>query len=253
MTRKQLLSVVVFIVMGAVSTVAAQSSASGAAQDHATIQQEIKESIRQRHAAYLKGDREAYRQYISDRCYFAGVGGIDRADQQLESVKPAVGEKLALEIAGDISVQDYGSTAIATYLQNKKHIYGSQTLNVQVGVADTYIKKDGRWLLILHAEVGIPPKRTAVKVDPAIYKAYVGQYEWAAGYVDTVTLNGNKLMALITGEEKPVEFLPENETSFFTDNDEDDGVTTFVKDASGKVTHYVYRAHGQDIIGKKIK
>jgi hypothetical protein len=253
MTRKQLLSVAVLIVMGTVSTVVAQNSGSGAAQDYATIQQEIKESIRQRHAAYLRGDREAYRQYISDRCYFAGVGGVDTAAQQLESVKPAVGEKLGLELLGDVSVQVYGSTAIATYAQNKKHIYGSQTLNATVGVADTYIKKDGRWLLILHAEVSMPPKRTAAKVDPAIYKAYVGQYEWAPGYVDTVTLNGNKLMARITGEEKAVEFQPENETNFFIENDEDDGVTTFVKDTSGKVTHYVYRAHGQDIIGKKIK
>lgn len=245
MTRKQWLSVAVFLVMRTVATVAAQ--------DHATIQQEIKESIRQRHEAYLKGDREAYRQYISDRCYFAGVGGVDRADQQLESVKPVVGEKLAIEIADDISVQDYGSTAIATYLQNTKHIYGSQTLNVQVGVADTYIKKDGHWLLILHAEVSMFPKRTAVKVDPAIYKAYVGEYEWAPGYVDVVTLNGNKLMALLTGEDHAEEFLPESETTFFTADDSDYGLTTFIKDASGKVTHYVYRVHGQDIIGKKIK
>jgi len=239
--------------MGLLSTLSAQSSAPEAPQDYATIAGEIKESIRQRHAAFLRGDREAYRQFITEKCYFVGAGGVDMAAEQLAGMKPAVGEKREIEIGSDISVQAYGPTAIATYLQNKKHIYGNQTLSVPVGVADTYIRKDGRWLLVLHAEMNILAKRVPVKVDPAIYKAYVGQYEWGPGFVDTVQLSGNKLMALLTGEEKADEFFPVSETTFFAADDEDDGLITFVKDASGKVTHYVYRAHGQDIIAKKIK
>jgi hypothetical protein len=40
---------------------------------------------------------------------------------------------------------------------------------------------------------------------------------------------------------------------YFVPGDIDDGLVEFVRDASGNVTHYVYTAHGQKIVAKKIK
>jgi len=60
---------------------------------------------------------------------------------------------------------------------------------------------------------------------------------------------GGKLMAQETGDDKPSELQPLNETTFFVDGD--DGLVIFEKDASGKVSHYVYRTKGQELIAKK--
>jgi hypothetical protein len=70
-------------------------------------------------------------------------------------------------------------------------------------------------------------------------------------FVDTIWLADGKLMAQATGNDKAVEQQALNETTFFQDGDE--GLVTFEKDASGKVSRYVYRMKGQEITAKKIK
>lgn len=88
------------------------------------------------------------------------------------------------------------------------------------------------------------------KVDPAIYDAYVGQYELWSGFVITITREGDKLMEQATGQPK-FELFPESETKFFLRVV--DAQVTFVKDEKGQVTGIVLRQNGQDVPGKKIK
>src|SRR5262249_20100979 len=102
----------------------------------------------------------------------------------------------------------------------------------------------------------IPPEPVSVKVDPTLYETYVGQYEWTTTLVSTITSNGDKLLEQFPGDEKS-ELLPENETTFFIKGEAASGDSArivFVKDSSGRVTHYIYRAYGStDRIIKKIK
>ena len=41
----------------------------------------------------------------------------------------------------------------------------------------------------------------AVKVDPKIYDAYIGQYELAPGFILTITKEDDRLFAQATGQE----------------------------------------------------
>lgn len=94
------------------------------------------------------------------------------------------------------------------------------------------------------------PAQTAVTVDPALYRAYAGEYELAPGFVLTVTVEGDKLMTQATGQPK-VEVFPSSPTEFFLKVV--DAQITFVKDASGAVTHLVLHQGGRDMPAKKIK
>jgi hypothetical protein len=91
---------------------------------------------------------------------------------------------------------------------------------------------------------------TAVKVDPKVYDAYVGQYEAPFGVL-TITKDGDKLFGAPEGEEK-AELVPQSATEFDVPSV---GVKVkFVKDSSGKVTHIVLSGHGdEEIQAKKIK
>ena len=51
-----------------------------------------------------------------------------------------------------------------------------------------------------------------MKIDPAIYDAYTGQYEGGFGVV-TITREGDKLFAQPTGQSKE-ELIPQSETRF---------------------------------------
>jgi CubicO group peptidase (beta-lactamase class C family) len=92
--------------------------------------------------------------------------------------------------------------------------------------------------------------RTAVKVDPAVLKRYEGEYELVPGFVITIKLDGEKLMAQATGQPS-FEIFPSSPTEFFLKVV--DAQITFVKDASGAVTQLVLHQGGRDMPGKRIR
>ena len=88
--------------------------------------------------------------------------------------------------------------------------------------------------MVLGEKYELPRERVAIKVDPKIYDAYVGVYELRPEFQLTVTREGDKLITQATGQGK-LEVFPESETKFFLRVI--DAQISFVKDASGKVTH----------------
>jgi hypothetical protein len=211
---------------------------------------EIAEQINQRHAAKARFDRNAYSAFLDPSVVFAEPGEVQTAAQILAEVHPTVGYKMVVEHESP-KVTAFGPTAVAVYHQSEKEIYGEQSLTTRVLVVDTYAKKESNWVLVAHVEVPEPVKRQSVKVNPAVFAQYAGQYEYGPGFVDTLSVVGGKLMAQETGDDKPSELQPLNETTFFVDGDE--GLVVFEKGASGKVSHYIYRTKGQELIAKKIK
>lgn len=223
---------------------------SGVADDQTT--REIAELINKRHAALGSFDRDAYSGFIDQSAVFAGPGDLHTGAQQIAEAHPTVGYKMVVEHDSP-KVTSFGQTAVAFYRQSQKEIYGDQSLTSRWTVLDTFIKKDGSWVLIAHAQMPELLKRQSVKVNPAVFTQYAGQYEWSPGFVDTISAAGGKLMSQLTNEDKPDELQPLNETTFFVDGDDDEGLIIFEKGASGSVSRYVYRTKGQDLIAKKIK
>jgi ketosteroid isomerase-like protein len=216
------------------------------------IEQQIRTVIQERHEAFARNDRAEYVRYLDPNCLIVSPGAIDTVSDQLSAMDPASGEKRRIDF-DHLRIQDFGSSVIAIYHQVIHHQFGAQSMSVPMQVVDSYRKKQGHWLLTSHAEVNDVTQRKPVKMDPSGYDAYVGVYEWAPSIMDIVTRDGPRLLTMVTGEKKPSELLPAGENTFFIPGDADDGIILFVKDASGNVTHYVYTAHGQEIVAKKMK
>jgi len=94
----------------------------------------------------------------------------------------------------------------------------------------------------------VPPPRKEIKVNPAIYDAYVGQYELAPGFVLTVSRDGDHLITQATGQGK-VEVFPSSETEFFLKVT--DAQITFVKGPSGSFDSIVLHQGGRDLPAKR--
>ena len=91
--------------------------------------------------------------------------------------------------------------------------------------------------------VTLTTERKEVTVPAATLAKYVGAYEMAPQVTMTITLDGERLMAQLTGQgSNPI--FPESETMFFLKVV--DAQIEFVKDASGAVTHLVLHQGGQD-------
>lgn len=108
----------------------------------------------------------------------------------------------------------------------------------------------GRGVAALYVpELGVR-QRKAIQVDPKVFDAYAGDYELVPGFVLTLWREGDHFWAQATGQAR-AELFAESETSFFLRIV--DAQMTFVKDASGKVTHLVLYQGGTEREAKKIK
>ena len=88
------------------------------------------------------------------------------------------------------------------------------------------------------------------KVDPKIYKDYVGKYELSPGFIMEITTEDNKIFVQPTGQPK-MEIFPESKVKFFLKVN--DTQITFEKDESGKVTQLTLHRPGRNVLAKKIK
>jgi hypothetical protein len=156
----------------------------------------------------------------------------------------------------DVKVRVNGDTAIVTYHSDQLTEVGGQTTSSHRWQIETHVRRDGHWLLLGVADGLIPPEPKAAKIDPAVLDAYVGRYEWAPTLVSRIERKGDVLLEHL-GSGEPAELRPESATTFFMSGAAAGGDTSriiFAKDASGRVTHYIYREFGTtDRIVKKIE
>ena len=92
-------------------------------------------------------------------------------------------------------------------------------------------------------------KKKEVKVSKDILEEYVGTYKLSPASNMIITLDGDKLMAQLSGAGK-IELFASSETTFFPKLI--DAEIEFVKDANGDVTHMLFRQSGGEIKGERI-
>jgi CubicO group peptidase (beta-lactamase class C family) len=95
-----------------------------------------------------------------------------------------------------------------------------------------------------------PAERTIVKVDPAIFRNYVGRFQLASNFILTITQEGDHLFAQATGQPK-AEIFAESDSEFFPKVS--DAQITFVRDGQGRVTELILHQGDQDTHARRIE
>ena len=93
-------------------------------------------------------------------------------------------------------------------------------------------------------------QRTAISVDPAILRQYVGVYQIAPEVMLTVTLENGRLLTQAAGRPKN-EIFPESETIFFLKIA--DVRMIFEKNDKGEVFQAIIRQGTSDMFAKKVQ
>ncbi len=94
----------------------------------------------------------------------------------------------------------------------------------------------------------LPKARTVVKLDPAKYRHYVGTYRVTADIALTVTNEGDRFFAKLSGNDEKFELFPESETEFFSETPPVDLV--FARDSQGDISGVTINGEYQ---GKKMR
>jgi hypothetical protein len=92
-------------------------------------------------------------------------------------------------------------------------------------------------------------QKQEIKVSKEVLKDYVGTYQLSPTSNMIISLDGNKLMAQVSGAAK-IQLLASSETKFFPK--EIAVEVEFYKDGSGKVTHLMFRQDGREMKGARI-
>ncbi|HEX2641573.1 MAG TPA: DUF3471 domain-containing protein, partial [Thermoanaerobaculia bacterium] len=96
----------------------------------------------------------------------------------------------------------------------------------------------------------IPAERQAVKVDPALYDAYVGEYALNPQMTIAIVREGDHLFARPTGQKK-LEIFPTSDNEFFLQ--QIDARIVFTRAADGKAEKLVLHQGGKEMNAPRVK
>jgi ketosteroid isomerase-like protein len=224
-------------------------------QESPKIENEVKEAIHRRLDALRRGDVKAYVSYYGDDCIVTGDNGAlvkpeeiakEWADDHHSGIVYKGGEPM------DLQVHAYGDMAVASFRMELDQDWGGQKLFESSRFTDVFARRQGRWLLVAHHETPIPnARRVAVNVDPALFDTYAGEYQITPSFIVKVKRKGDKLMDQWPGDAAYTEDVPVSDSTFVARGEI--GEVIYVKDETGKVSHFILRNGLGDLIAKKIK
>lgn len=253
--RKRQLLVALFILTSPTVALCQRSKQPSRVTASSNVQNEIKEAILQRLNALKRGDTKTYLSYYGGDCIVTSDAGA--------LVKP---EAITKEWAddshygitysdgglADLQVHSYGDIAVASFRVNLDEDWAGQRLYGSSRFTDVFARRGGRWLLVAHDEIPIPnARRVALKVDQNVLDAYAGEYQLTPSFIVKVKREGDNLMEQWPGERAFSADVPVSETTFVVRGS--GGESIYVKDASGRVTKFIFRTASGDLVAKRIR
>ena len=213
------------------------------------LEVDLRQVLRERWAALARNDATGYGAFLDDAILVPDYGLIYDKKKLIErarTLKEFSDEPREVRVHGD------NNAAVMMYRTTSHMPFAGREITEELRIVETYVKRDGRWLLTARAESEIPNEnRAPARVDPDVLDDYVGEYEISPGKIVKITREGDRLMEQGPDDPKPEEDLPLSANSFFQRGQP--GVLTFTRSADGKIDTYVLWLYDATITGKKIR
>lgn len=208
---------------------------------------EIAAAIRARFAAYRDGDADAWAKFVDDDCVCSGE---TKAAIRAGIANRPAGVKSSYGEPEEFVVHPHGNVAVARYrVAETVEVDGKRQVGAQWRT-ETYLQRDGAWLLIAGAETQIAPEPEPIALDRDALTRLVGTYEYTPGASDVVTLEGDRLFVQSSGEAKR-ELFAESRDTFFAKGQP--WRLVFRTGADGEVDGVAFRQGGQEYAARRVE
>lgn len=208
---------------------------------------EIAAAIRARFAAYRDGDADAWAKFVDDDCVCSGE---TKATIRAGIANRPAGVKSSYGEPEEFVVHPHGNVAVARYrVAETVEVDGKRQVGAQWRT-ETYLQRDGAWLLIAGAETQIAPDPEPIALDRDALTRLVGTYEYTPGASDVVTLEGDRLFVQSSGEAKR-ELFAESRDTFFAKGQP--WRLVFRTGADGEVEGVAFRQGGQEYAARRVE
>ncbi len=213
------------------------------------LESELRSTLQQRWAALARHDVNAYGAFLDDKVLTPDNGSLYDKKTLLERAR-TLNESSSQP--REVQVRGYGDAAVMIYRTTSRVPFAGQEFTEELRVIETYVKRNGRWLLLARAESEIPnANRVPVKITPEALDVFVGEYQISPGKVVKITRKDGSLMEQGPDDPAPEEDFPLSANTFF--QREQPGILTFTQSPDGKADEYVLWIYDSTIVGKKIK
>ena len=196
------------------------------------------------------GDGAAMASLADKRLIFFNENGDRATRDDLASIKPGPANGITTHMSiTDWDCQVHGNVAVTSFIDNAaRSDAAGHVTHARYRSVETWLHQGGDWTMIGSETV-------ALVDDPAIVPAktvddYVGSYRANSGQTFTFARSGDDLAATTGGQSLAVQ-KAEAPDMFFTPGGAR-AVKIFRRDASGKVTGFVYHRAGQDILFDRV-
>ncbi len=230
-TRLSVCSVVIIFAALGLSSYAAGSTTSDDAK-------EILRIANLRMSAFDSNDFATWARYTSDRYQIINDEGVILTKSAIITGKKALPYPDFGVWLEPPSVRFIGETALVTGKSLETEKYPGGTMFTNYRITFLYAKEHGKWMAQA-SQVTVLLKNYAkgIRMTPTALAPFAGRYEWAPGLIETLSVNGSRLMTTFEGETEPEIFVSPNATTLADDT----ATGTFYRDATGNVAGYVYR------------
>jgi Domain of unknown function (DUF4440) len=184
------------------------------------------------------GDTASLRAHLSrDLRWTVGVdGSVLTRDALLAAAAPARGPAPRFDV-DSVHERRAGGATIVDYVRTDHRPLGSTELVTRWRALAVFTGDGSRWQLLRQSLTWLVHPAQPIALDSAAMQAYVGRYQIAAGYVDSVHWENGHLVATATGQSAGARLVPVSTNAFSPDGF--GALIVFERDAAGRVVGYV--------------
>lgn len=199
------------------------------------------------------GDTATMARYLDDAVVFMNETGEIVTKQDMvggDQTPPHKPADRSIKTTEFVVHQQRPDLATATFVDVLTQDFHGQTLVYKFHSTETWAKRPDGWKMVASQTMYVPHDPAALSLPAAELDAYVGTYEVDPSYKVVIRRDGEALTASANGGQ-PVALKVEARDVLFTP-----GAANvrriFQRDASGRVTGYISRRDGTDLVVRKV-
>jgi hypothetical protein len=200
--------------------------------------------------AGLRGDKAALDGALAPDVAFTNEDGStpSKADILAEASPPPAGVEKTIAVT-DFKLRAHGQFAVATFVDVLDQVVRGQHLRFRYRSTEVWRNDPVGWRIIASQTLLLSDDPPQVSLPVSVLEDYVGVYDAGAGVTVQVTRTADSLASATDGG-APIALKAELKDVFFIPG-QPQLRRIFLRDVDGRITGYVNRLQGQDLLAKR--
>ena len=201
--------------------------------------------------ASAAGDAATLGRLLDDHVTFVNEGG------QVATKADIVGSAGPLPkgiqnhlVQTDFRLQLFGTTAVTSFTDVQTELVHGQTFHAQYRSVEVWLKEGANWRMISSETLALPDDPPSIALSDKQLDDYVGTYSGGPDFIFKIARNGSELVGTL-GANPPVAMKAEIRDVLFTPG-QPRLRRIFRRDAQGRITGFVSRREGHDLVFKRV-